>query len=66
MYENKEKPIKGLEIKYKGNTYNKIIYFSINNYDGENKVSFTNKDSKDTMTNVNCLFEDIEIIKKGK
>ena len=43
MIESKEKPIKGLKIKYDGKTYENITYFSISNWDGNERVSFTEK-----------------------
>ena len=65
MIENsKERPIENLKIKYDGNTYDKIVYFSISNWDGNERVSFTNKTDNNSSTNVNCKFSEIEIIKK--
>lgn len=64
MIENKERPINNLEIKYDGNTYDKIVYFSISNWDGNERVSFTNKTDNNSSTTVNCKFSEIEIIKK--
>lgn len=43
MIESKEKPIKGLKIKYDGKTYENITYFSISNWDSNERVSFTEK-----------------------
>ena len=57
-----ERPIKNLKINYKGNTYDNITYFSISNWDGKERVSFTNKENRNTTTNINCSFSDIEII----
>ena len=34
MENSKETPIENLKIKYDGNTYDKIVYFSISNWDG--------------------------------
>ena len=62
--ESKERPINNLEIKYDGTTYDKIVYFSITNWDGNERVSFTNKKDNNTSTTVNCKFSEIEITKK--
>ena len=43
MENSKERPIENLKIKYDGNVYDKIVYFSISNWDGNERVSFTNK-----------------------
>lgn len=64
MMESKERPINNLEIKYDGTTYDKIVYFSITNWDGNERVSFTNKKDNNTSTTVNCKFSEIEITKK--
>lgn len=64
MMESKERPINNLEIKYDGTTYDKIVYFSITNWDGNERVSFTNKKDNNTSTTVNCKFNEIEITKK--
>lgn len=64
MIESKERPINNLEIKYDGTTYDKIVYFSISNWDGNERVSFTNKKDNYTSTTVNCKFSEIEITKK--
>lgn len=64
MENNKERPIENLKIKYDGNVYDKIVYFSISNWDGNEQVSFTNKTDNSSSTNVNCKFSEIEIIKK--
>lgn len=64
MMESKERPINNLEIKYDGTTYDKIVYFSISNWDGNERVSFTNKKDNNTSTTVNCKFNEIEITKK--
>lgn len=64
MIESKERPINNLTIKYDGNTYEKIIYLSISNWDGNEIVSFTNKTDSNSSTTVNCKFSEIEIIKK--
>lgn len=64
MIESKERPINNLEIKYDGTTYDKIVYFSITNWDGNERVSFTNKKDNNTSTTVNCKFSEIEITKK--
>lgn len=63
MIENKEKPIVGLKIKYNDNTYENIVYFSISNWDGNERVSFTDKLNNTVSTTVNCKFSDIEILK---
>lgn len=63
MENNKEIPIENLKIKYDGNTYDKIVYFSISNWDGNENVSFTNKTDSNSSTTVNCKFSEIEIIK---
>lgn len=62
--ELKEKPIKGLKIKYNNEIYEKIIYFSVSNWDKIDNVSFTNKDSNNKTVNIHCEFKDIEIIKE--
>lgn len=64
MIENKERPIENLKIKYGNNTYDKIVYFSISNWDGNERVSFTNKTDNNSSTTVNCKFSEIEIVKK--
>lgn len=64
--ESKEKPIQGLKIKYDGEIYENITYFSISNWDGKESVSFTNEKNKNTIINVHCKFSDIEIIGKMK
>lgn len=64
MIENKERPIENLKIKYDNNTYDKIVYFSISNCDGNERVSFTNKTDNNSSTTVNCKFSEIEIVKK--
>ncbi len=64
MMESKERPINNLEVKYDGTTYDKIVYFSITNWDGNERVSFTNKKDNNTSTTVNCKFSEIEITKK--
>lgn len=62
--ENKEKPIQGLKIKYGDTTYDKITYLSISNWDGNERVSFTNKENENKIVNITCKFSDIEIIGK--
>lgn len=62
MIESKEKPIKGLKIKYDNNIYDKIVYLSISNWDKKDNVSFTNIDSKNISVSVHCEFKDIELI----
>lgn len=62
--QTKEKPIKGLKIKYDGVTFENIIYFSISTWNGKENVSFTNKKDNNTTVSVNCEFSDIEIIKE--
>lgn len=64
MMESKERPINNLEVKYDGTTYDKIVYFSITNWNGNERVSFTNKKDNNTSTTVNCKFSEIEITKK--
>lgn len=64
MIEAKEKPIKGLKIKYDNTIYDKIIYFSVSNWDKKDTVSFTNLDSKNVSVSIHCDFKDIEIIKE--
>ena len=64
MGSNKERPIKNLKIKYDNNIYDKIVYFSISNWDGNERVSFTNKTDNSSSTTVNCKFSEIEIVKK--
>ena len=64
MENSKEIPIENLKIKYDGNTYDKIVCFSISNWDGNERVSFTNKTDNNSSTTVNCKFSEIEIIKK--
>ena len=63
MEVNKERPIQNLKIKYDGNTYENITYFSISTWDGEERVSFTDKKNENTSTNVTCKYSDIKIIK---
>ena len=63
MEENKERPIQNLKIKYDGTTYENITYFSISNWDGKERVSFTDKKDDNTSTNVTCKYSDIKIIK---
>ena len=62
--ESKEKPIQGLKIKYGDETYDKITYFHISNWDGKERVSFTNKENENKIVNVNCNFSDVEILGK--
>lgn len=64
MGSNKERPIENLKIKYDNNIYDKIVYFSISNWDGNERVSFTNKTNNNSSTTVNCKFSEIEITKK--
>ena len=64
MENSKERPIENLKIKYDGNVYDKIVYFYISNWDGNEQVSFTNKKDNNSSTSVNCKFNEIEIIKK--
>lgn len=64
MESSKERPIENLKIEYDGNTYEKIVYLSISNWDGNEQVSFTNKTDSNSSTTVNCKFSEIEIIKK--
>lgn len=64
MMESKERPISNFEVKYDGTTYDKIVYFSITNWDDNERVSFTNKTDNNTSTTVNCKFSEIEITKK--
>ena len=64
MMESKERPINNLEVKYDGTTYDKIVYFSITNWDDNERVSFTNKTDNNTSTTVNCKFSEREITKK--
>ena len=64
MLESKEKPIQNLKIKYDGTVYENITYFSVSNWDGKERVSFTNKKNESTSTNVSCKFSDIEILGK--
>jgi hypothetical protein len=66
MEYNKEKPIQGLKVKYGEQTYESITYFSISNWDGKERVSFTNKENENKITNITCSFSDIEIIGKLK
>lgn len=63
MEENRERPIQNLKIKYDGTTYENITYFSISNWDGKERVSFTDKKDDNTSTNVSCKYSDIKIIK---
>lgn len=65
MMESKEKPIKGLKIKYDGKTYENIVYLSITNWDGNERVSFTDKFNNSVSTTINCKFSDIKIIKSS-
>lgn len=61
MESNKEKPIKGLKVKYDGKTYENITYFNISNWDG----SFTERKDNTVSTTVNCKFSDIKIIQSS-
>lgn len=63
--ENKEKPIKGLKIKYDGKTYENITYFNISNWDGNERVNFSIKNDDNVTININCSFKDIKIIKSS-
>lgn len=65
MTESKEKPIKGLKIKYDGKTYESITYFSISNWDGNERVSFTEKKDNTVSTTVNCKYSDIKIVQSS-
>lgn len=65
MESNKEKTIKGLKIKYDGKTYENITYFSISNWDGSERVSFTERKDNTVSTTVNCKFSDIKIIQSS-
>ena len=60
----KAKIIQGLKVKYNNVTYEKITEFSISNWDGNERVYFTNKDDENKVTSVTCKFSDIEIIGK--
>ena len=60
MESNKEKPIKGLKVKYDGKTY-----VSISNWDGSERVSFTERKDNTVSTTVNCKFSDIKIIQSS-
>lgn len=64
MVEQKEKPIKGLKIKYDNVIYDKIVYFSVSNWNKEDTVNFTNLDSKNVTISIHCNFKDIELIKE--
>ena len=64
MENSKERPIENLKIKYDGNVYDKIVYFSISNWDGNERVNFTNKTDSNSSTSVNCKYSEIEITKK--
>lgn len=65
MESNKEKPIKGLKVKYDDKTYENITYFSISNWDGSERVSFTERKDNTVSTTVNCKFSDIKIIQSS-
>lgn len=65
MESNKETPIKGLKVKYDGKTYENITYFSISNWDGSERVSFTERKNNTVSTTVNCKFSDIKIIQSS-
>lgn len=65
MESNQEKPIKGLKIKYDDKTYENITYFSISNWDGSERVSFTERKDNTVSTTVNCKFSDIKIIQSS-
>lgn len=65
MVESKEKPIKGLKIKYDGKTYENITYFSISTWEGRERVNFTDKKSDNVVTNINCSFSDIKMIQSS-
>ena len=60
----KEKEIPNFKIKYNGSEYANITNFSVDNWDNKISVRFTNKDSEQKYTNVNCAMEDIEIIRE--
>lgn len=62
---NKEIPIKGLKVKYDGKTYGNITYFNISNWDGSERVSFTERKDNTVSTTVNCKFSDIKIIQSS-
>lgn len=64
MIEEKEKPIKGLKIKYNNVIYDKILHFSVSNWNKENTANFTHLDSQNVRISVYCNFKDIEIIKE--
>ena len=65
MESNKEVPIKGLKVKYDGKSYDNITYFSISNWDGSERVSFTERKDNTVSTTVNCKFSDIKIIQSS-
>jgi hypothetical protein len=65
MVESKEKPIKGLKIKYDGKTYENITYFSISTWGGKERINFTDKKSDNVVTNINCNYSDIKIIQSS-
>ena len=65
MMEGKERPIDGLKIKYDGKTYENITYFNISNWDGSERVNFTEKKDNTVSTTVNCKFSDIKIIQSS-
>ncbi len=65
MIENKEKPIKNSKIRYDDKTYENITYFSITNWDGNERVSFTEKKDNTVTTTVNCKFSDIKVIQSS-
>lgn len=62
--EKKVKTIPNFKIKYNGEMYDNITNFGIDNWDTKINVHFTNQDSEQRYTNVNCQMEDIEIIKE--
>lgn len=62
MIESKEKPIKGLKIKYDNVVYDKIVHFSVSNWDKKDTVNFTNIDNKNVSVSIHCEFKDIELI----
>lgn len=60
----KEKTIPNFKIKYKNGEYADITNFGIDGWDNRITVHFTNRDSQQRYTNVNCGMEDIEIIRE--
>ena len=60
----KETTIPNFKIKYNNQDYDKITNFGIDNWENKVNVHFTNRDSEQKFTNINCTLDDIEIIRE--